>query len=63
MTRHDSIVVGTLVVLLALVAGLVGLPALNATVTASATADARPSWVRPSRTAKASSATRSASAR
>ena len=38
MTRHISIVVGTLVVLLALVAGLVGLPALTATATASATA-------------------------
>ena len=38
MTRHDSIVVGTLVVLLALVAGLVGLPALTATASASATA-------------------------
>ena len=38
MTRHDSIVVGTLVVLLALVAGLVGLPALTATATASSTA-------------------------
>jgi len=37
MTRHDSIVVGTLVVLLALVAGLVGLPALNATASASPT--------------------------
>ena len=42
MTRHDSIVVGTLVVLLALVAGLVGLPALNTTATASATASPAP---------------------
>ena len=33
MTRTDSFVVGTLVVLLALVAGLVGLPALSATAT------------------------------
>ena len=59
MTRHDSIVVGTLVVLLALVAGLVGLPALTATASASATASPGRPRRGASRTAKASSATRS----
>ena len=46
MTRTDSFVVGTLVVLLALVAGLVGLPALSATTSASATES--PAVIRPS---------------
>ena len=46
MTRTNSFVVGTLVVLLALVAGLVGLPALSATSRASATES--PAVIQPS---------------
>ena len=58
MTRTDSLVVGTLVVLLALLAGLVGVPALQPTATATAVAEragGSPDRSRPARTARASS--------
>ena len=57
MTRTDSIVVGTLVVLLALVAGLVGLPALTATSARVRQPDPGRRSARPGRTARASSGT------
>ena len=64
MTRTDTTVVGALVVLLALLTGLVGIPALQAT---SATPSLGPRCVGRARvhapTARASSATRSRSAR
>ena len=42
MTRTDSFVVGTLVVLLALIAGLVGVPALSPAATTTARAEPEP---------------------
>ena len=64
MTRTDSLVVGTLVVLLALIAGLVGVPSLLPTAATAATPRARPPSPSPrGRTAKASSAAPSRSAR
>jgi len=49
MTRTDSIVVGTLVVLLALVAGLVGVPALQPTTARESAAPSEPAADRPYR--------------
>ena len=65
MTRTDSLVVGTLVVMLALLAGLVGVPALQPRRHDHRPAErrARPSTPPLDRTAKASSDTRSRSAR
>ena len=64
MTRTDSLVVGTLVVMLAILAGLVGVPALSPAATTTADPSQSPAVdvaTRP--TAKASSGTRSRSAR
>jgi len=49
MTRTDSIVVGTLVVLLALVAGLVGVPALQATTARETALPSEPIAAKPYR--------------
>ena len=49
MTRTDSIVVGTLVVLLALVAGLVGVPALDTTAGRATQSPFEPIAARPYR--------------
>ena len=49
MTRTDSFVVGTLVVLFALIAGLVGLPALQPPVATSPTPSDRIAMPDPSR--------------
>lgn len=49
MTRTDSIVVGTLVVLLALVAGLVGLPALDTTAARATSTPLTPVEIAPYR--------------
>ena len=63
MTRTDSFVVGTLVVLLAIIAGLVGVPALSPAATTPPTPGRARSSMPPGRIAKASSGTRSRSAR
>ena len=64
MTRTDTAVVGALVVLLALIAGLVGIPRPPATTAhAQRRPAARATIVRARRTARASSAIRSRSAR
>jgi hypothetical protein len=62
MTRTDSLVVGTLVALLALIASLVSVPSLLPTA-ASSQGRARPFLRRRGRTAKGSSGDPSRSAR